>query len=79
MTHPDLQQAIADRVSTNPAYTQPIRLPRSQQPPLSQYHRVCRWLAVFVWGMTAGVLLQTALQAYFPTAYAPTTAPRVNP
>lgn len=79
MTNPDLLQAIADRASMNPAYTQPIRLPRSQQPQLSQWHRVCRWLAVFVWGMTAGVLLHTALQAYFPTAYAPTTAPRARP
>lgn len=79
MTNPDLQQAIADRVSTNPAYTQPIRIPRSQPPQLSQFHRLCRWLAVFVCGMTAGVLLHTTLQACFPTAYAPTTASRARP
>jgi hypothetical protein len=71
----DVMQAIAARASANPAYTQPIRIPQSQ-PQLSQFHRTCRTLAVFIWGVTAGVLLQMALQHYFPTAYASTTSQR---
>jgi hypothetical protein len=74
----DVMQEIAARASANPAYTQPIRIPRSQPPHLSQWHRVCRLLAVFIWGVTAGVLLHAALQHYFPDDYAPTTAQRAN-
>jgi hypothetical protein len=74
----DLMQAIAARASENPAYTQPIRVSRPLKPALSQWHKVCRMLAVFVWGCTAGVLLHTALQDYFPAAYAPIIPQRAN-
>ena len=74
----DVMQEIAARASANPAYTQPIRISRSQLTQLSQWHRVCRLLAVFIWGVTAGVLLQTALQHYFPESYAPTTSQRAS-
>jgi hypothetical protein len=74
----DVMQKIAARASANPAYTQPIRIPRSQSPQMSPFHRVCRLLAVFVWGVTTGVLLQTALQHYFTESYAPTTAQRAS-
>lgn len=73
----DVMQEIAARASANPAYTQPICIPRSQ-PQLSQFHRTCRTLAVFLWGVIAGVLLHVALQHYFPAAYAPTTSQRAN-
>ncbi|PSB27667.1 hypothetical protein [Stenomitos frigidus] len=78
MTSPDVMQAIADRASTNPAYTQPIRVSRPLKPELSQCHKVCRTLAVFVCGVTAGVLLHKALEWYFPADYAPIAQPTLQ-
>jgi hypothetical protein len=74
----DVMQEIAARASAKPVYTQPIRIPRSQSPKLSQCQRTCWTLAVFIWGVTTGVLLHTALQHYFPKSYAPTTAQRAT-
>ncbi len=65
----DLMQAIADRASANPAYTQPLRVNRPTKPTLSKFHRTCRTLAVFVWGVTAGVLLYRSLEYFFPSDY----------
>ena len=73
----DLMQAIAARASANPAYTQPIRIP-TPKPELSEFQRVCRWLAVFVWGMTAGAILQATLHGSFLPANQTTNAERAS-
>jgi hypothetical protein len=76
-TTPNLMQAIADRASSNPAYSQPITI-RTPEPELSEFQRVCRWLAVFIWGMTAGAVLQATLHGSFPPASQSTTAERAS-
>jgi hypothetical protein len=77
MTSPNVMQAIADHASANPAYSQPIRI-HTPKPELSEFQRVCRWLAVFVWGMTAGAVLQATLHGSFPPANQTTNAERAS-
>ncbi|HEY9894754.1 MAG TPA: hypothetical protein V6D34_04965 [Candidatus Sericytochromatia bacterium] len=77
MTSPNVMQAIAARASANPAYTQPIRI-HTPAPELSKFQRTCHWLAVFVWGMTAGAILQATLHSSSPPANPSPTAQKVS-
>jgi len=66
MTEQQLLEQLHQRTAANPAYTQPIRVPR-QKSNLSPFHQRCRRLAWLVHAITLGIVIQFALAHYLPT------------